>query len=161
MPTISLRRSGPADEEFLYQVFFLERQSEFAVLGLPDAQLHHLLRGQSEAQITTYSSRFPESRYEIVLLDGDPAGRIWVARQADEIRIVDVVMLPNFRSAGIGAELVRRLQAEAQAAGLPIRVSVSRFNPGSLRFHERLGFRIVGEGPVDLRMEWKPVASPL
>ncbi len=158
MPTISLRPSGPEDEEFHYQVYFHQRHAEFAAVGLPDTQIHQLLRGQSQAQIMAYSLRFPESLYEIVLRDGEPAGRIWVARVNGEIRIVDVVMLPNFQNAGIGSELVRRLQAEAQAAGVPIRATVSRFNPGSLRFHERLGFRITGEDPLDLFVEWKAPA---
>jgi GNAT superfamily N-acetyltransferase len=156
MPIVSLRPSGPEDDEFLYQVYFLHRQPEFAALGLPEAQVDEILRGQSQAQIIAYSSRFTGSSYDIVLKDEEPAGRIWVARQKDEMRIVDMAMLPNLRSAGIGTELVKRLQAEAQAAGLPIRATVARFNPGSLRFHERLGFRIVGEDPVNLLLEWKP-----
>jgi hypothetical protein len=33
---------------------------------------------------------------------------------------------------------------------------VDRFNPGSLRFHLRLGFQIVREEQLDLFLEWKP-----
>jgi len=47
---------------------------------------------------------------------------------------------------------------EAANARLPIRCTVFRFNPGSLRFHQRLGFNIVREDPMNYSMEWRSVA---
>jgi hypothetical protein len=35
---------------------------------------------------------------------------------------------------------------------------VSRFNPGSLRFHKRLGFSIIREDQVHYYLEWRTVA---
>jgi len=52
--------------------------------------------------------------------------------------------------------LVRRLQREAQNAKLPIRSVVDRFNPGSLRFHQRLGFQMVREDQLQYYLEWRP-----
>jgi L-amino acid N-acyltransferase YncA len=45
----------------------------------------------------------------------------------------------------LGKVLVKRLQEEAQKAKMPIRSTVDRFNPGSLRFHQRLGFTVAPE----------------
>jgi L-amino acid N-acyltransferase YncA len=59
---------------------------------------------------------------------------------------------------GIGTALVRRLQREAATTRLPIISSVSRFNPGSLRFHQRLGFAIVREDEMNFHLQWKTVA---
>jgi GNAT superfamily N-acetyltransferase len=94
----------------------------------------------------------------VVLVEGEPAGRIWVDRQEDEIRIVDIVLHANRRNQGAGTVLFRRLQEEARQAGLPLRTTVERFNPGSLRFHLRLGFQIVREEQLNLSLEWKPAA---
>jgi hypothetical protein len=33
---------------------------------------------------------------------------------------------------------------------------VDRFNPGSLRFHQRLGFTIVREDLLQYYVEWRP-----
>jgi hypothetical protein len=35
---------------------------------------------------------------------------------------------------------------------------VFRFNPGSLRFHQRLGFSIIREDQMHLYLEWRTVA---
>jgi GNAT superfamily N-acetyltransferase len=157
MNSITLRPSGPEDDAFLYEVYFSQRAPEFAVLALSEEQLRQLIRMQSEEQISWYSNRYPDSRYQIVMADGQPAGRIWVARLEDQFRVVDVVILPHLQNAGIGTALMQRLQAEAQQAGLPIRATVSRSNPGSLRFHLRLGFKIVEEAPLDLYLKWTPL----
>jgi ribosomal protein S18 acetylase RimI-like enzyme len=159
MNSITLRPSVPQDRTFLYEVYFSQRAPEFAVLPFSEEQKRELVRMQFEAQLSSYSARFPDSRYEIVMLDGQPAGRIWVARQADEFRVVDVVILPHLQNAGIGTTLMQRLQAEAQQARLPIRATVSRTNPGSLRFHLRLGFKVVEEAPFDLYLEWTPMSK--
>ena len=54
------------------------------------------------------------------------------------------------------AKLVRELQRESAAALKPIRLSVFRFNEGSIRFHQRLGFTLIGEDEIQLHFEWKP-----
>ena len=83
-----------------------------------------------------------------------PAGRAALRRpQDDEIRIVDIALLPEYCNRGIGTTLLRGLQAEAAAAGKPLRIHVERFNP-ALRLYERLGFRQVEDRGVYLFMEW-------
>jgi GNAT superfamily N-acetyltransferase len=156
MPTISLRPAVAEDEPFLQEFYFNLRRPEFQILAMPEEELRQLLQMQYQLQAGSYTARFPNSGYQVVLVDGEPAGRIWVDRQEDEIRIVDVGLDANRRNQGTGTVLVQRLQEEAREAGLPIRARVDRFNPGSLRFHLRLGFQIVREEQLDLGLEWKP-----
>ena len=54
--------------------------------------------------------------------------------------------------------LVQRLQQEAQQLRVPITCMVDRFNPGSLRFHQRLGFTITREDVLNYFLEWKAPA---
>jgi ribosomal protein S18 acetylase RimI-like enzyme len=78
-----------------------------------------------------------------------------VARWAEEIRIVDISLLPAFRGAGAGSELLGVLMDEAAAAGKRLSIHVERENR-ALGLYRRLGFRPVGEHGVHLRMEWDP-----
>jgi predicted GNAT family acetyltransferase len=55
---------------------------------------------------------------------------------------------------GLGTTLLKNLQAEAAAAGKPLRIHVERFNP-VLRLYERLGFREIEDRGVYLFMEWR------
>ena len=77
---------------------------------------------------------------------------------SDEIRIVDIALLPACCNRGMGTTLVRGLQAEAAAAGKPLRIHVERFNP-ALRLYERLGFRQIDDRGVYLFMEWRGVKT--
>jgi ribosomal protein S18 acetylase RimI-like enzyme len=154
--TITLRQREPADEPFLFTLYSAIRAPEFSPIPLSDAQKQQIFRMQYDAQCAAYSTLYPDSDYQLILRNGSPIGRIWVARLADELHLVDIGLLPEARNAGVGTSILRELQREASEAGKPIRCNVHRENPGSLRFHLRLGFQVVYEDPMDLKLEWRP-----
>ena len=156
MSFLAVRPAQPQDEPFLYDLYFAVRGPEFALAPISEAQRVALIEMQFRAQMGAYAAMYPNSCYHIVLLDSRPIGRLWVARQEDGYDLVDIAILPDLRNKGIGAALIQRLQADAQQAKLPIRSTVLRFNPGSLRFHQRLGFQIVREDAMHFHMEWQP-----
>lgn len=152
---ISLRPAGAADKPFLFELF--SQNPEYAFL--PPVLRDQLLQMQFSAQGSAYKCQFSDSGYQIVLRDGDPVGKIWIARRENDFYLVDIAILANARGKGIGSELLRRLQEEARIAGKPIRSSVSRFNSGSLRFHQRLGFIASDESEMTFSMTWNPDAK--
>jgi predicted GNAT family acetyltransferase len=89
----------------------------------------------------------------VIVVDGQPVGRLYVARWAEEIRVVDIAVLPEYRNRGIGSALLRDLMAEAAAAGKPLSIHVERFNP-AVRLYARLGFAPAGDAGVYLLMRW-------
>ena len=54
-------------------------------------------------------------------------GRLYVARLADENRVMDIALLPSWRGQGIGTRHLRRLMEEARAVSLPLRIHVEVF----------------------------------
>jgi ribosomal protein S18 acetylase RimI-like enzyme len=156
MSFLAVRPALPQDEPFLYDLYFAVRGPEFAQAPVSEEQRVALIAMQFRAQMGSYAAMYPNSCCHIVLLDSRPIGRLWVARQDDEYRLVDIAIHPDVSNKGIGTVLIQRLQADAQQAKLPIRSMVLRFNPGSLRFHQRLGFRTVREDLMYFYMEWQP-----
>jgi hypothetical protein len=65
----------------------------------------------------------------------------------DRFAYVDrVVVAPDAQSAGVGSKLYAELFAAVAAYPLAVcEVNIKPSNPGSLRFHERLGFTAIGE----------------
>lgn len=157
MSTIAVRPALPQDEIFLYDLYAAIRGPEFALAPIPQSQRDDLIRMQFRAMMGSYTAMFPNSCCHIVLLDGKPVGRLWVAQDEFEFHLVDIAMHPSLQGKGIGSVLIQRLQQEAAKANLPIRCTVSRFNPGSLRFHKRLGFSIVREDQMHFYVEWRTV----
>ena len=153
---IFLRRATPEDESFLFRLYCAVRAPEFELLPLAGEQKTRLVRMQFTAQREAYRASYPGSDYEIVQQGGHPIGRIWIERLPDAFWLVDIALLPEACNHGVGAWLLAQLQAEAKAAGKPLRSIVSRFNPGSYRFHQRLGFRLIEEDEVQYYLEWTP-----
>jgi GNAT superfamily N-acetyltransferase len=158
MSTIAVRPAVPLDEIFLYQLYAAVRGPEFALAPITPTQREHLMRMQFQASMAAYAQMFPNSCYHLVLLDSKPIGRLWVWQGEEEFHLVDIAIHPSVQSKGIGTALIQRIQQDAAKARLPIRCTVFRFNPGSLRFHQKLGFSIVRADDVNYFMEWRPVA---
>ena len=98
--------------------------------------------------------------FQVILADGQPAGRLYVARWPNEIRIVDITLLPEYRNSGIGTRLLKGLMAEARRAQKVLSIHVELFNP-ALRLYTRLGFVKTGEHGVYYRMDWTPLPGGL
>jgi ribosomal protein S18 acetylase RimI-like enzyme len=157
MSTLAVRPALPHDEIFLYELYSAVRAPEFELAPIPAAQKEELIRMQFRGQMSAYTQMYPNSCYHVVLLDAKPVGRLWVAPGDGEFHLVDIAVHPKLQSKGIGTVLIQRLQQEAANARLPIRSCVFKFNPGSLRFHQRLGFTIVRADEMHYYMEWRPV----
>jgi ribosomal protein S18 acetylase RimI-like enzyme len=156
---ITLRAVTPADDEFLLKVYGSTRADELAqVTWWDNAQKESFLRFQLDMQRRTYFERFPDAQYSIILYDGAPVGRIWIGRNAEEIRLLDIAILPAGRNNGIGATLLRQLKDEARQMGRALRHMVDKTNDGALRFYTRLDFRITEDAGTHVRMEWRPEA---
>ncbi len=151
---IALRPTDTADEAFLLEVYASTRADELALTSWSDEQKDQFVRMQFTAQDRYYREHFTAASFEVILIDDERVGRLYVDRTPTEIRIVDIALLPPYRGRGIGSQLIETLQAEARARDHPLRIHVERFNP-ALRLYQRLGFTIVQHGDVYLLMEWK------
>jgi ribosomal protein S18 acetylase RimI-like enzyme len=152
---ITRRAATEQDEGFLFELFKSVRMPDFAQLPLPPAQIDMLLKIQYAGQKQTYHAQYPDGD-EIVLLDRKPVGRIWVYRGPAEHQLVDIALMPECRNCGIGAGLVTGAIEAARAAGVRLSCSVAVQNTGSLRFHERLGFRVVRQNEVRYSLAVEP-----
>ena len=153
---VDTRPVAPEDDEFLLDVYASTRAEELAPVPWTDEQKRAFLRMQFDAQRGEYFQRFPDADYRVILVAGQPAGRLWVARTPRQIRLLDIALLPEFRGCGVGALLVRRLIDEAARAGLPLRHMVFELNQGAMRFYERLGFTRLELHGAYWEMERKP-----
>jgi ribosomal protein S18 acetylase RimI-like enzyme len=78
-------------------------------------------------------------------------------RREAEVRIVEIALLPSYRSRGIGTGLLRPLIEEASRSGLNLTIHVEQMNP-ALSLYERLGFKRVGEAGIYHKMQRAPGA---
>ena len=153
--SIKLRTAGPEDQDFLYSVYASTRADEMRLAQWDIGQAEAFLRMQFDAQRAFYAEHYPNARYQIILLDDQRVGRLYVDRWASEIRIMDIALLPAYRGRGIGSTLLNTVFEEARASDLPVTIHVERFNP-ALRWYAGLGFRQQEDKGVYLLMAWDP-----
>jgi len=155
---VTLRPVGEADAGFLYELYASTRADELAPLGWDEIQRTAFLKMQFAAQARAYRQQFPDAAFDVILVDGQPAGRLYVDRQPTRIRVVDIALLPEFRNAGIGTALLRGLQDDVATYDGRIDLHVERSNR-ALGLYRRLGFQVVADGDVYLQLEWQPSAA--
>ena len=148
-PSFALRSIRPEDHDFLFRVYVGTRLDELALTDWDEAQKQAFLTQQFEAQHHHYQTHYQGAQFDLILLDDQPIGRLYVARWREEIRIMDIALLPDYRNRGIGSGLLRDLLEEAAVTGKRLTIHVERYNP-ALRLYRRMGFEPVGETGVYL-----------
>jgi ribosomal protein S18 acetylase RimI-like enzyme len=155
--TVSLRPIAAHDDAFLCALYGGTRADEMALLDWSAKEKNAFLRMQFDAQHRHYQTHFPNAAFWIIELEGEPIGRLYVDRRVDEIRLIDVALLPVYRNRGLGSALMRELLDEATSAGKSVRLHVESFNPAH-RLYTRLGFCKLDSNGVYEFMEWRPAA---
>lgn len=158
---VSSRRLCPEDMAFLLSVFASTRSLELDVLAAEGQGPEAFVRMQFDAQSRHYKTSYPGAEHSVVLVNGEPAGRVVVDRSGAEILVVDIALLPRFRDAGVGSALVAGLLEEADAGGLPLRCHVWEGNDGALRFWQRHGLVAQGVEGAHVAMVRACEISPL
>ena len=181
-PGVRLRSVEDRDLPFLAELYASTRREEVAQTPWSEEQKEAFLRWQFENQHWHYREYYPSCELLVIEEDGGtgegsgaaaeevggevaaepgtgassaPIGRLYVDRWPDQIRLVDISLLPEHRGRGLGTALLGELLAEGEARGLPVTIHVE-FNNPALFLYRRLGFRHVDSNGIYYLMKWTP-----
>jgi ribosomal protein S18 acetylase RimI-like enzyme len=149
----------PEDHDFDLSVYASTRLDELTILAWASDQIAEFARMQYRAQTQHYRRHHPHAAYCIITVAGERAGRLIVARSEQDILIVEIALLPRYRSGGIGGRVVRQLIAEADQAGIPVRCHVEVSNPAR-GFWEHLGLTATRIDGAHVLMERRCATLP-
>lgn len=152
---LELRPATADNREFLLAVYSSTRADELSLVPWTEPQKAAFVASQFDAQDAYYRQIYPNAEFLVVMKDDVRVGRLYLAHLDDEIRIIDIALLPEHRGGGIGSRLLADVITEADAIGLAVRLHVEPWNPAK-RLYERLGFRSIAEQGFYLLMERAP-----
>jgi ribosomal protein S18 acetylase RimI-like enzyme len=152
--SIVYRKRRESDQEFLLRLYASTRQDEMKVVPWSDEEKEQFLRMQFRAQTVYYDEHYDGDEFFIIERDGHPIGRLYLDQQPEDLRIVDIALLPEVRGLGLGAILLQEILERARSSNLPVTIHVEHFNP-AMRLYERLGFRHVDTNGVYHLMRWE------
>jgi predicted N-acetyltransferase YhbS len=100
-------------------------------------------------QAAMFREAWPKNGTQRVLVDDGAVVAAWrVERRTDALYLALIEVASSHQGRGIGTAIVRRMLAEAAAAGLPATLTVMKANPDARRLYERVGFSVSGETPT-------------
>lgn len=158
---VNLRAIYEEDLPRLFEIYASTRAEELALVpDWPEEQKMAFLSQQFVAQHQYYQEFYKGAELQMIEQGGEGIGRLYVhwLYSPDEVRIMDVALLPQFRGQGIGGQLIRSIQDKARNLGKRVTIHVEYNNPAQ-ELYKRLGFQKIGEfNSVYYLLEWKPAA---
>ena len=147
------------DFAFTDSLYASTRTEELEPTGWPEEIKQAFLTQQHEAQHRHYQAYYPGAEWLIVEKDGAAIGRIYIHESEQEIRLIDIALLPEHRRAGFGGAMIGDLITWAEELGKPISLHVEPNNP--IRpFYLRLGFVSQGLAGAYEAMLWRQKLEP-
>lgn len=153
---ITFREVTPGDRAFLGELYISTRLEELSVTGWAPEVIRAFLQQQFEAQTAHYEQHYLQhgAIFRIILERGHPVGRLYTFPGSEELRVVDIALIPGARGRGLGSAILVDLLSKSDK---PVTIHVEKQNP-AMRLYQRLGFTKIGEhGYYDL-LECRPAA---
>ena len=129
-----------------------------AAVPWPETDKRAFLQEQFETQERQYRTNYPTARFDVIEYAGEPIGRLYVHESIDDIRIMEVGLLAQWRNRGIGRILLSELIGVSEAKELPLSLHVESTNPAR-RVYLRLGFEAIEERGVHVYMRRRPTGD--
>lgn len=113
-----------------------------------DQQKHAFLQHQFQSQQHHYTSKYKEdASFQIIKSDDIPVGRLYTAELSDQIRIIDITILAEFRGKNIGTTLIEEILHRADEKNKPVQIYLETNNQSANLF-TRLGFAPVEDDGI-------------
>lgn len=153
----SLRAARDSDLLWLQDLYATTRAAELAMLPWPANAKRSFTDQQFKLQHQHYLLHYPDTDFLVIEHGCVPVGRYYLQRNASaDYLVVDISLLPEEQGKGIGSELIRQTQRDAQAQKTGIRLHVHQMNPRARQLYERLGFERLNENATHICMRWQP-----
>jgi ribosomal protein S18 acetylase RimI-like enzyme len=136
---IELRPAEEEDDSFIVTVYRSTREDELKITNWTEQQKKAFIFMQSMAQLAEYKIKFPGAVFRIIIYKKKDAGRFYTWENEEEIRLIDITLLPQFRGRGIGTSLLQQLIKRSNKVQKKISLHVDPANP-ALQLYRRSGF---------------------
>jgi GNAT superfamily N-acetyltransferase len=128
-----------ADEPFLRCLYASSHADQLRDTGWAPARCRTFLDEQFDFQQRHFLERHPEALFLMLVLDGQPIGRLSWHGTAERITLIDLCLAPAWRRRGVGGRVLGWLAETADRRGVPIGLHLAR-DSAAFRLARRFGF---------------------
>ncbi len=152
---IKLRPVEEKDDLFIETVYRSTREDELKLVNWTEQQKSAFVLMQSMAQHADYKTRFPDTIFQVIIFNKKNAGRFYTCETDDEIRLMDITVLPAFRRKGIATFLLKELIKRSDSVQKKISLHVDPVNP-AMQLYLHFGFKHIRNNGRLYYMERSP-----
>jgi GNAT superfamily N-acetyltransferase len=133
------RPVNTADEPFLRCLYASSHADQLRDTGWAPSRCRTFLDEQFDFQQRRFLERHPEALFLLLVLDGQPIGRLSWQGTAERMTLIDLCLAPAWRRRGVGGRVLGWLAEAADRRGLPIGLHIAR-DSAACRLARRFGF---------------------
>ncbi len=101
--TLRSARDNGDDAAFFFALFAATRAPEMAAMPIDAKAKDFLVRAQHRSMTETYRREYPNARWEVIELDGEPVGRLVTDVGKACVTYIDIAILPQSARPRAGA----------------------------------------------------------
>lgn len=157
--SIYYRDLGESDFSFLKSVYRSTREGELDRTGWEEWQKADFINMQFFAQHNYYQGHYTDANWLVVEQNNVPIGRLYIEEWPSEYRIIDIALLGEFRTFGIGSAILKDIIDLARSNHKKVGIHVEKDNPAK-KLYSRLGFvKSDDTGEVYDLMHWSETVA--
>jgi GNAT superfamily N-acetyltransferase len=131
-----------ADEPFLRCLYAASRADQMRETGWSPSRCRAYLDEQFDFQQRHFLARHPEALFLLLVLEGQPIGRLSWHGTPGRVTLIDLCLAPAWRRRGVGSRVLGWLAESADRSGQVIGLHIDRDNP-ACRLLRRCGFEAI------------------
>jgi GNAT superfamily N-acetyltransferase len=152
---LAMRPARPSDQPFLESLYRSTRE-DLRLLDAEEDFIEEFIGFQRRAQTEGYGGMFPNAMYFVVDYHTESIGRVVLDFGANEIRVIDIALIPAARGKGYGGQILQAVQATAGKVMTPVTLTVRFDHLRAKQLYTRLGFAVEEAQIPYERMVWYP-----
>lgn len=151
---ITFKTIEDKDQLFIEKVYRSTREKELLFTYLTEAQKTNFILMQLTAQLADYKMNYKEATYQIIVYNKKSVGRLYLWETKNDIRVLDIALLPEYQGRGIGTEILSNIIKSARLKTKIVSLHVSQNNPAK-NLYLRLGFKKISGDMINDYLEIK------
>ena len=149
---ITFKTIEDKDQSFIEKVYRGTREKELLFTYLTEAQKTNFILMQLKAQLADYKMNYEGATYQIIVYNKKSVGRLYLWETENNIRVLDISLLPEYQGRGIGTEILSNIIMSAKLKNKLVSLHVAKNNPAK-NLYLRLGFKKNSEDLMNYYME--------
>lgn len=151
---ILLQSMQAENEAEVFEIFKACRQDLNWISNFSAGDREYFLWQQFEIEKKQYALFYPQAKFYLIYYKQKAIGRLYLTYTANDIRILDIGLLTDYRSMGIGSQVIQHLIQYALQNRQSLSLQVTWFNRSAFNFYQSLGFSVLNCTGIGYEMKY-------